>query len=98
VTRWLVGPVLQAGPRADAVVAAILALNEGVQIVDRGAYVRVLAPGVCRVTRSAVEAESGGPFVLPGDLERIMPSFQGRLRVDDTSAVWWGGGEREAPP
>ena len=92
-----VGPVLHAGPRADAVVAAIVASNEGVEVMDRGTYVRVTVRGVCRVTRGAIEAESGGSFVLPGDLERIMASFQGRLRVDDVGAVWWAGGEAEAP-
>lgn len=91
-----VGPVLQGGCAADAVVSAIRALNHNVEVVDRGSYVRVLVPGVCRLTRSAVEHASGHSFTLPTDLELIMPSFQGRFRVDDGEAVWWAEG-RQAP-
>jgi hypothetical protein len=98
VTGAFVGPVLHAGPRADAVVAAIRFLNEHVEVVDRGAYLRVLVPGTCRVTRAAIEAEGGSAFALPADLERILLSFQGRMHVDELRAVWWVGGEREAPP
>ena len=39
-----VGPVLQAGSVANAIVAAIKDLNQDVLVVDRGAYVRVLVP------------------------------------------------------
>jgi toluene monooxygenase system protein D len=84
-----VGPVLHAVPRASAVVAAIRALNVEVVVLDRSAYLRVLVPRVCRVTRDAIEREGGFPFVLPGDLEQIMPSFQGRFRVDEDEAIWW---------
>jgi hypothetical protein len=83
-----VGPVLQAGDRADAVVAALKALNAGVIVVDRGAYLRVIARRTCTVTRAAIEAELGIPFRLPGDLERIMPSLQGRLEINEEQARW----------
>ena len=86
--RDRVGPVLQAGPAADAVVSAIRSLNEDVVVVDRGAYVRVLVPRRCIVTRAAIEATTREPFRLPGDLERIMPSFKGRFHVTEEQAVW----------
>lgn len=86
-----VGPVLHAVPQASAVVAAIRALNDDVEVIDRSAYLRVLVPRVCRVTRDAIEQEGGAPFVLPRDLERIMSSFQGRFQVDEVRAVWWDG-------
>jgi len=86
--RDRVGPVLQAGPIADAVVAAIRSMNEDVVVVDRGAYLRVLVPRRCRVTRAAIEATMNEPFRLPGDLERVMPSFKGRFRVTDEEASW----------
>jgi hypothetical protein len=38
--------------------------------------------------RSAVERHAGVAFRLPGDLEAIMPSFKGRLRLTDDEAVW----------
>ncbi|HKQ70644.1 MAG TPA: MmoB/DmpM family protein [Polyangiaceae bacterium] len=84
----LVGPVLQKGEAGDAVVAAILAQNPQATVVDRGAYLRVLVPGLCRVTRAAIERERGAPFCFPSDLEMIMSSFQGRLEMSEESAVW----------
>jgi len=86
--RDWVGPVLQAGPVADAVIAAIRELNAGVEIVDRGSYLRVLCPRRCRVTRAALERHRGGPFQLPVDLELVMPSFKGRLSMSEEEACW----------
>jgi len=83
-----VGPVLQAGHAADAVVRAIQRLNLDVQVLDRGAYLRVLVPQSCLVTRAAIESELGVPFRLPTDLERLMPSFKGRLSMTDDDARW----------
>jgi toluene monooxygenase system protein D len=83
-----VGPVLQAGPLGAAVVEAIRALNAEVRVVDRGAYLRVLCPGRCVVTRSAIEERTGSSFRLPGDLELVMSSFKGRFTVDDDEARW----------
>ena len=83
-----VGPVLEAGEIADAVVAAIRSLNEAVIVEDRGSYLRVLCPERCRVTRSAIEAALGRPFRLPGDLEHLMPSFKGSFAVDGEEASW----------
>jgi len=88
-----VGPVLSAGPQAEAVVVAICSLNADVEVSDRGAYLRVLAPRLCRVTVEAIERCGGFRFELPRDLERIMSSFQGRFRVDAARAVWWAEGE-----
>jgi hypothetical protein len=83
-----VGPVLQTGPEADAVIAAISALNSHVELVDRGAYVRVLVPHRCVVTREAIEAQLQRPFRLPRDLEAIMSSFKGLFRVTADQASW----------
>ena len=57
-----VGPVLQSGTVANAIVAAIKDLNQDVIVVDRGAYVRVLVPRCCVVTRSAIERHLGRSF------------------------------------
>ena len=83
-----VGPVLHAGPRTDALVAAIRAENGDVEVLDRGAYVRVSAPGRCRMTRAVVERFLGEPFELPNDLEAMMSSFAGRIAIDDAEVVW----------
>lgn len=86
--RDQVGPVLHAGPLADVVIAAIRELNAGATIVDRGAYLRVLCAGRCRVTRAALERHRGGAFRLPVDLESVMPSFKGRLSMTEDEACW----------
>jgi hypothetical protein len=86
--RAAVGPVLEAGPMAQAVIAAIRSLHPEVQVLDRGAYLRVSVPGRCVLELGVLEHELGHAFRLPGDLERIMPSFQGRLRLSATQVVW----------
>src|SRR5579872_2672367 len=83
-----VGPVLQAGPVADAIVQAIRRCNEDVHVVDRGAYVRVLCHHRCTVSRAAIEATLHRPFTLPGDLELVMSSFKGHFHVDEDQALW----------
>jgi hypothetical protein len=91
-----VGPVLQAGEVAQAILAAACAENAGVEAIDRGSYLRLSAPRRCCVSRAAIEAALGRPFRLPGDLERVMASFAGRFQVDEDRACWIapeGGGE-----
>jgi hypothetical protein len=91
-----VGPVLTKGRRAEAVVAAIRELNENTVVVDRGAYLRVSVPISCTVTRQAIERHTGEPFLFPSDLEMIMPSFKGRLAIDEDVAVWAVGGRKRS--
>src|SRR4029453_8117514 len=86
--RDWVGPVLQAGPIADVVIAAIRELNTGVEIVDRGSYLRVLCARRCRGTRAALEHHRGTAFRLPVDLEAVMSSFKGRLSMSEDEACW----------
>src|SRR5277367_1790380 len=83
-----VGPVLQSGTIANAVVAAIKDLNQDVLVVDRGAYVRVLVPKYCVVTRSAIENHLGRPFRFPGELETVMSAFKGFLQLNQDDAAW----------
>lgn len=83
-----VGPVLNAEEPSRAVIAAMRGLNPAMMVQDRGAYWRVLVPFRCVVTREAIEHELGRRFTLPGDLERLMPSFTGRLTITDDRAVW----------
>ena len=83
-----VGPVLQSGTVANAIVAAITELNEDVMVVDRGAYVRVLVPRCCVVTRSAIEKHLGRTFRFPGELETVMSAFKGSLQLNQNDAAW----------
>jgi toluene monooxygenase system protein D len=83
-----VGPVLQSGTVANAIVAAIKDLNQDVMGVDRGAYVRVLVPRCCVVTRSAIERHLGRSFRFPGELEMVMSAFKGSLQLSQDDAAW----------
>jgi MmoB/DmpM family protein len=83
-----VGPVLIAGELATAVIAAIRECNVGVEIADRGAYLRVLVPSCCVVSRAAIERQLGADFELPGDLEQVMASFKGTLVIAETEVRW----------
>jgi hypothetical protein len=83
-----VGPVLEASPGGHAVVAAIQKLNRDVTVQDRGAYLRVLVPRICLVTRQAIELELGQAFRLPQDLEAVMPAFKGLVRIEADSVEW----------
>lgn len=86
--RDAVGPVLESGEIAQAVIAAIRAHNRDVTVSDRGAYLRVGVPRRCVLDRLAVERLLGRPFRLPRDLELVMPAFSGLLRMERDQAVW----------
>jgi toluene monooxygenase system protein D len=83
-----VGPVLQSGTVANAIIAAIKDLNQDVMVVDRGAYVRVLVPRCCIVTRFAIEKHLGRSFRFPGELETVMSAFKGSLQLNQDDAAW----------
>lgn len=83
-----VGPVLQTGAVGAAIVAAIRDLNSDVIVVDRGAYLRVLVPRRCFVTRAAIEKHLGRAFRFPGELETVMSAFKGALKMGQEDAIW----------
>jgi toluene monooxygenase system protein D len=81
-SRNLVGPVIQAGEIADAVVAAVREDNGGkeVSVVDRGSYVRIEVDTECIIRRETLEAELGRPFRM-AELEVNMPAFVGQIET-----------------
>jgi hypothetical protein len=83
-----VGPVLIAGDLGNALVVALRELNPTALVHDRGAYLRVLVPGRCVLTRVAVERVLGHTVDLRAELERVMSSFKGKLSIDDDHAAW----------
>ena|SRR5438067_412273 len=83
-----VGPVLQPGALTNAIVSAIRDINSEVIVVDRGAYLRVLAPRTCMVTRIGIEKHLGRPMRFPGELETVMSAFKGAIRLTQDEAVW----------
>ena len=54
-----VGPVLHATPFAWSVISVIEEENTDVRVQDEGAYLRVLVPRVCRLSRAGLEAATG---------------------------------------
>jgi toluene monooxygenase system protein D len=89
-----VGPVLQATPFARSVVAVIEDENERVVVLDEGAYLRVLAPRVCRLSRAGLAAVTDPTIKFPGDLEVVMSSFTGVMELTEDGAVWRLGTQR----
>lgn len=97
-----VGPVLQAGALTNAIVAAIRDLNKEVIVVDRGAYIRVLSPKTCMVTRASIEKHLGRPMRFPGELETVMSASKGRsaspktkLSGNSSLLLTWRDGRKE---
>jgi len=88
----LVGPVLDASEVGRAVLAAILERHPRAVVLDRGAYLRVQVPARCSFARAAVEQRLNRAFVLPADLEAVMPSFSGRFHVSEEEAAWTAAG------
>jgi toluene monooxygenase system protein D len=83
-----VGPVLHATPFAWSVVSVIEEENPNVLVQDEGAYLRVLAPRVCRLSRAGLEAATGSAIRFPGDLEAVMSSFTGVIQLTEDDAIW----------
>jgi len=86
--RGRAGPDLFAGEVGQAVIDALREDNPGLEVRDWGAYLRATAPSRCVLRRAAVERRIGRAFSLPGDLEQIMPSCQGRISIDRDEVVW----------
>jgi len=74
----------------EALLTAIEADNPGAEVLyeDHGGYVRIHAPGRCRVTRKSLEAALGRRFRL-SELETSLSSFAGRMRFQGDEALEW---------
>jgi toluene monooxygenase system protein D len=83
-----VGPILHATPFAWSVISVIEEENPHVLVQDEGAYLRVLAPQVCRLSRAGLEAATGSAIQFPGDLEEVMSSFTGVMQLTEDGAIW----------
>ena len=79
----VVGPIIQAGEMAEAIIEAAGIDNKGskVNVVDRGSYIRIQLESECILRRETIETTLGRPFRMT-DLEVVMPGFEGRI---DTS-------------
>jgi len=84
-----VGPILRMCDEVESVIRAIQDDNpDDLEIVDRGAYVRVQRREFLRVTRESLERHLGAGFQM-SRLEAIMSAFAGRIRTSSDEIVWY---------
>jgi toluene monooxygenase system protein D len=84
-----VGPVLSMSDDVDAIIAAIEEDNPGteIEVIDRGAYVRIQAERRMKVTRASIEKYLGRAFEMR-QLEPMMSAFAGRIDTTSDAISW----------
>ncbi len=92
-----VGPVLRMSEDVDAIIAAIEDDNPGtvIEVIDRGAYVRIQAEQHMKVTRASIERNIGRTFKMR-QLEPMMSAFAGRIETT-SDAILWSYKQQEEP-
>lgn len=93
-----VGPILRMGAPVERVVSAIEDDNPGVdiEVIDRGAYVRIQAPSFMRVTAASLRRHIGPDFELPS-LENHLSANAGRIDTSSAEQITWSlGGATES--
>ena len=84
-----VGPVLRMSEDVEAIIAAIEEDNPGtvIEVIDRGAYVRIQAPQHMQVTRASIERHIGRTFEMR-QLEPMLSAFAGRIETTSDAISW----------
>ena len=84
-----VGPVLRMSDDVDAIIAAIEEDNPGteIEVIDRGAYVRIQSEQRMKVTRVSIEKYLGRAFEMR-QLEPMMSAFAGRIDTTSDAITW----------
>jgi toluene monooxygenase system protein D len=92
-----VGPVLRMSDDIDAIIGAIEEDNPGteIEVIDRGAYVRIQAEQRMKVTRASIERYIGRTFEMR-QLEPMMSAFAGRIETT-SDAILWSYKQQEEP-
>jgi toluene monooxygenase system protein D len=62
--------------------------SESLEVVDRGAYVRVQRAGLLKLTRASLQRHLGADFEI-SRLESIITAFAGRIRTSSDEVVWY---------
>jgi toluene monooxygenase system protein D len=90
-----VGPVLRMGDEVEQIIAAIRDDNPGteLEVIDRGAYVRVQGEGQITVTQETLRRYLGAGYEIRS-FEGIMSAFSGRA-ITTSDAITW---QSAAPP
>ena len=84
-----VGPVLRMGEEVEQIVAAIEDDNPDteVEVIDRGAYVRIQAEDRLVLTEATLQSYLGSDYKIRS-LENLMSSFAGRAITASDSITW----------
>jgi toluene monooxygenase system protein D len=84
-----VGPVLRHGDDVDKIIAAIEDDNPDteVEVIDRGAYVRIQAEDRLVLTEATLQSYLGSDYKIRS-LENLMSSFAGRAITASDSITW----------
>ena len=92
-----VGPVLRMSDDIDAIIGAIEEDNPGteIEVIDRGAYVRIQSEQRMKVTRASIERHIGRTFEMR-QLEPMMSAFAGRIETT-SDAILWSYKQQEEP-
>jgi len=73
----------------EAILAAIEDDNPGaaIEVIDRGAYVRIQTEQHMKVTRASIERHIGRAFEMR-QLEPMMSAFAGRIETTSEGILW----------
>ena len=84
-----VGPVLRMGDEVEQIIAAIRDDNPGteLEVIDRGAYVRVQGEDEITVTQETLRRYLGADYEIRS-FEGIMSAFSGRA-ITTSDAITW---------
>jgi toluene monooxygenase system protein D len=84
-----VGPVLRMGDEVERIIAAIEDDNPGtdIEVVDRGAYVRVQGEDEITVTEETLRRYLGSDYEIRS-FERVMSAFSGKV-ITSSDAITW---------
>ena len=89
IVKNAVGPILRMSGDVEAIIAAIEEDNPGtvIEVIDRGAYVRIQAERRMKVTRASIERHMGRAFEMR-QLEPMMSAFAGRIETTSEAIMW----------
>jgi toluene monooxygenase system protein D len=84
-----VGPILRMSDEVEPVIEAIRDDNPDreIEVIDRGAYVRVQADGYLVVTEESLQRQLGSNFRIRS-LEVMLTAFAGRIQTFSDRIEW----------
>lgn len=84
-----VGPILRMGDDVELVIDAIREDNPNsyIEVIDRGAYVRVQADNYLKVTEATLQRHLGPSFRIQA-LEQMLTAFAGRIQTASDQIEW----------